>query len=177
MSSTTLPRVRRLPIGALLLTAILVIAAALIFTAIYFVLPENGHFNGLLVIGILSLVFALLAYLSQAVSTDALVQRSLAWGFLGLGFTTLFLTIGLATNPEWSPMARLVALIVLLVLLAIAVAGILWRTRSVAMEEKRVEARQTWARTPPLSAFQYSSAAPAAPVDTTSPPTVPPGAR
>jgi peptidoglycan/LPS O-acetylase OafA/YrhL len=167
-------------IAAALIAGIFVIIAALLFIGIYFALPEHNHFDALLWIGSLSLVFCVGAYFSQAVSRDALVQRSLAWGFLGLGFAVLFLTVGLAPNSEWSPMARLDGLIVLFLLLAGAAGAVAWRLRGMNEEEQRARARREWSRRPTLSAFNYAfpgTPAPPVPEAAGSPPASPPGAN
>ena len=159
--STPVAQVRRTPIAAVLFGGILMVAAALVFLGIFLILPQQEHFGALLWIGSLSLLFAFGLYFAQALTTDPLLIRSVSWGFLVFGFATLFLTLSLAPNSGWNPLVRLVAIIVLLLLLGIVVAGIGWRARALEFEGRRLRARQDWSRRPPLSAFDYP--APGAP--------------
>jgi hypothetical protein len=162
------PRPRGVPIASIVFGAILVVVAVLVFLGVYVLLPQQEHFNALLWIGVLSLLFSVGAYFAQALTSDPLFTRSLSMGFLALGFVTLFLTVGLAPNTEWGPLSRLLGIIVLLLLLAMAVAAIGWMARSQASEERRMRTRQEWKRSPTLSAFDYASPG--------APPTSPPAA-
>jgi hypothetical protein len=161
-------------ISAAVLGALFVVVAALVFYAVYIAFPANSHFGALLIIGVLALFFALGCYLSESFSRDPTAQRSLAWGFLGMGFATLFLSVGL--GPSYgveSTLGMLEGLIVLVILLMIVLALLVWRSRTLGAESHREVARQAWDAQPPVSAFSYGAAnAPSAP--TTSPPPSPP---
>ena len=82
---------------------ILVLVAALLFAAVYLFLPGNGHFYGLLTIGILSLVFALGCYLAQSIAPNPSCRAPSPGGSPGLGFALLFGTV--AINPTGRPSA------------------------------------------------------------------------
>src|SRR5271157_1521722 len=122
--------------SGMLLTALFLVVAILLFIAIYFALPDNQHYGALLLIGVLSLVFALACYFAEALSREPTSQRSLAWGFFGMGFTVLVLTV----------------------VLAIAVAFIVWRTRAVRATENQMVSRAAWRNEPAPSAFTYGTA-------------------
>jgi hypothetical protein len=157
-------------IGAGVLTALFLAGAALLFFVIYLAFPQNHEFGALLLIGSLALVFAVVCYLSESFSRDPAAQRSLAWAFLAMGFATLFLSVGLGpTYGVESVFGMLVGLLVLIVLLAIAVGLIIWRTRAVAATAHQEVARKAWRSEAPVSAFSYSTAnSPSVPA--TSPP-------
>ncbi|MGA7922475.1 MAG: hypothetical protein WCA77_00650 [Thermoplasmata archaeon] len=154
------PRVPRW--GAMVLAVIIVVVAALIFLVIYVTVqgPSSTHFNALITIGVLSLIFGLASYVAQAASPRPAAQRALGWGFLALGFTLLFVTEGVGPNPTINAIDRLIALIVLGVLLAITVALIYWRFRAVATDKMLKEGRQAWQSRPAPSAFNYSTGTP-----------------
>ncbi|HYK92579.1 MAG TPA: hypothetical protein VEY07_00865, partial [Thermoplasmata archaeon] len=79
---------------------ILLAIAALIFFGIYVALPANQHFFALITIGILSLVFALGGYFSQALTREPSMIRLVTYGFLAMGFAMLVLTLLVAPdNP------------------------------------------------------------------------------
>jgi len=170
--------------SGMLLTALFLVVAILLFIAIYFALPDNQHYGALLLIGVLSLVFALACYFAEALSREPTSQRSLAWGFFGMGFTVLFLTVGLGPfyiNGILAPIEWLTGLIVLTVVLAIAVAFIVWRTRAVRATENQMVSRAAWRNEPAPSAFTYGTAnspsvpkvSPAAPSSPETPPRSP----
>ncbi|HXQ93629.1 MAG TPA: hypothetical protein VN864_00445 [Thermoplasmata archaeon] len=155
---TTAPPHARSRGFAIAILGIFVVVAALLFLAIYLALPGNQHFYALVTIGILALVFALGAYLAQAILPDPLVARSLSWGFAGLGF---FLLLGtLVTNPASTlgALSQIFALIVVLLFLAAALAGAYWRSWTVASTKARVEQRAVFQSQPPRSALDYSTA-------------------
>jgi peptidoglycan/LPS O-acetylase OafA/YrhL len=161
--------------GPWALLAVLVVAAAIVFALIYITNPQNDHFNGLLSIGTLALIFALVCYLAEAISVQPIVQRGLAWGFMAMGFATLILTEAVAPDPATNPLDRIWSLLLILILLAIVIAGIAWRGRAKSFEDRQ------WAGRPAPSAFQYStaqapraSAPPAPPASVTPPPASPP---
>ncbi|MCI4365774.1 MAG: hypothetical protein L3K10_06940 [Thermoplasmata archaeon] len=146
-------------ISAAVLTAIFLVVAGLLFYGIYLALPQNHEFGALLLIGSLSLVFAIGCYLLESVSRDPTAQRSLAWAFLAMGFATLFLAVGLGpTYNVESAGGQLVGLILLAVFLGITVALISWRLRAVQASVHQEAARQSWRNETPVSAFSYSSA-------------------
>jgi hypothetical protein len=177
------PSAPRQGISALLLTVLFLAAAALLFYAIYLVFPAQQHFGALLLIGSLALVFAVACYLVESLSRDPAAQRSLAWAFMAMGFATLFLSVGLGNYYGLeSVTSMLTGLIVLILLLIIAVAGIAWRMRAVAADRPREAARTAWRSEAPVSALSYSTAnspnvpatpPPATPAGGTTPPRSP----
>jgi MFS family permease len=158
------------------LTALFLVIAVLVFAAIYLTLPGNQHFYALLAIGILALIFAVGSYLAESVSRDPTAQRSLAWGFFGMGFAVLLLTIGL--GPSYgvlSTVLQLWGLAVVVVVLFIAVALIAWRGRAVRATVNEQVSRAGWRNEPPPSAFAYSTAnSPSVPTTVPPPPGSPP---
>ncbi len=145
--------------SAAILSALLVIAAALLFAAIYIAIPAQTHFWALLVIGILSLFFALASYLAEALSRNPLAQRSFAWGFFGMGFAVLFGTIILGqTYGVLTLVGELIALVVIVLALVVAVAFIGWRSRTQAATQERLRKREAWQASNPSSALDYSAA-------------------
>lgn len=167
--------------SGMLLTAVFLILAILLFVTIYFALPDNQHYGALLIIGVLSLVFSVSCYFAEALSAEPTAQRSLAWGFFGMGFAVLFLSVGLGPyyiNGILSPIEQLVGLIVLTVFLALAVVFIVWRTRAVRATENEMVSRAAWHNEPAPSAFSYGTAnSPSVPKvapPTSSPPPNPP---
>ncbi|MGA8275895.1 MAG: hypothetical protein WB789_07760 [Thermoplasmata archaeon] len=159
-------------ISAAVLGALFVVVAALLFYAIYLAFPQNHEFGALLLIGSISLVFALGCYLTESVSRDPAAQRSLAWAFLAMGFATLFLSVGLGpTYGVESTLGMLTGLIVLIILLMITIVLIVWRTRSVQTTAHREVARKTWQTETPVSAFSYTTAnSPSVPTTSPAPP-------
>jgi hypothetical protein len=155
---TTTPRPTRSLALALAVVAIFVVVAALLFLAVFLVLPGNQHFYALITIGILSLVFALGAYLAQAAVPDGLIARSLSWGFAGLGFFLLLGTV--VTNPASTlgVLGQILAIVIVLLFLAAALAGAYWRSWTVASTKARVEQRAVFQSQPPRSALDYSAA-------------------
>jgi hypothetical protein len=145
--------------SAIVLTALFLAVGVILFTLIYLSFPANQHFTALITIGILSLVFAVLCYLAESLSRDPVSQRSLAWGFFGMGFTVLLLTIGL--GPYYgvlSPFAQLYGLLFTILALAVALALITWRTRSLRATANLEAARGAWRNEPTPSAFSYAAA-------------------
>jgi hypothetical protein len=169
----TRPPPPRQGISALLLALIFFAVAALLFFAIYVSLPADAHFGALILIGSLALVFALLCYIFEFASRDPAAQRSLSYGFAGMGFATLFLSIGL--GPSYgveSTGNMLLGLIVMFIVLGITVALVMWRVRAVAADAPREAARQAWRQEQPVSAFSYTTAnSPGAPTTTPAPAT------
>lgn len=165
----------RVRFSAVLLTLLFLVVAALIFVGVYLALPGDQHFWALVTIGILSLLFALFSYFSQALSREPIFQRSLTWGFLGMGFATLFLTVVLAPNPDAPFGARFAGTILLLLVLTVVVGVAIWRARTLGQEHARTKTRENWESRPPPSAFTYSAAqgapgAPSEPAPTAQPP-------
>ncbi len=175
MTSVSTPVSR---IAAPIVAAILFVAAVVLMVGIYFLLPQNGHYLGLVTIGILSLVFAAVSYLAQSLSAaNPAPQRTLAWAFYAFGFALLIVTFALpapayALALTW----QITGLVLTLVALAGSIAGIAWRSRTLAAEPPREAARAEWRARPPVSALEYATAhAPDAPA--TAPPPSPPTSR
>jgi MFS family permease len=142
-----------------LLTGLFLVAAALLFLLIYVALPAQQHYGALLLIGVVALVFSLGSYLAESFSRDPAAQRSLAWGFFGLGFAVLFLTIGL--GPSYGLLSTtwmLLGLLLTVIALIVAVALIAWRGRAVRRTANRELPRQAWRNEPAPSAFSYAAA-------------------
>lgn len=162
--------------SGLVLTAIFLVAAAILFYLVYVALPSSEHFYGLVWIGILALVFAIGSYLAESFSRDPTGQRSLAWGFFGMGFAVLFLTLGLAPSygvslGNW----QLLGLLLTLIALGVAVGLIGWRMRALQATARRETVREAWRDRPVPSAFSYAAAnAPSVPT-TATPPSPPAG--
>jgi peptidoglycan/LPS O-acetylase OafA/YrhL len=152
------PASARSPVLGFAIVGVFALVAALLFAAIFLSLPGNQHFYALVTIGILSLVFALGAYLSQALAPDPTMPRALSWGFAGLGFALLVGTI--LTNPAntLNFIAQLVTLIVVLLFVAVTLLGAYWRSRTVESARARLEQRDAWRSQTPRSALDYSAA-------------------
>ncbi len=166
-----------------LLTALFLVLAAVLFLLFYEVFTADQHLTALLLIGVVSLLFALGCYLAESFSRDPSYQRSLAWGFFGMGFAVLFLTIGLGQyylgSSVISTIDQLIAFVILLVVLIVTVALIGWRVRAVRATENQQVPRREWRNEPAPSAFSYGAAnspsvPTAAPPPATSPPSTPP---
>ncbi|MGD0588896.1 MAG: hypothetical protein ABSA63_08925 [Thermoplasmata archaeon] len=168
--------------SGMLLTALFLVLAVVVFLLIYYSFTANQHFLALLLIGVVSLLFALGCYLAESLSRDPSYQRSLAWGFFGMGFAVLFLTIGLGQyylgSGVISTVAQLAAFTVLLVVLIVSVALIAWRVRAVRATANQQVSRASWRQEPAPSAFSYGAAkSPSVPVvapPPSSPPSNPP---
>jgi len=155
----------------MLLTALFVVLAAVIFLLLYYTFTADQHYTALLLIGVVSLIFALGCYLAESLSRDPSYQRSLAWGFFGMGFSVLFLTVGLGPYyiSSISTTDQLTGLAMLLVVLIVTVALIAWRIRAVRATENVQIPRAQWRSETAPSAFSYAAAnAPSVP--TTAPP-------
>jgi MFS family permease len=141
-------------IAGTLFVAILVVIAALIFLGIYVALP-NDHPSALLAIGVVALAFALVAYLTRSLTRNPETPRALSWGFAGLGFALLFGTI---LFGGYNTSTQILYLILVLIALAVTVAGVWWMGRVQSADQPRAQARQEWAARPPPSALSYSTA-------------------
>ncbi|MGA3021700.1 MAG: hypothetical protein ABSE66_02695 [Thermoplasmata archaeon] len=164
-----------------LLTALFLVLAVVIFLLLYEVFQANQHFTALLLIGIVSLILALGCYLAESLSRDPSYQRSLAWGFFGMGFAVLFLTVGLGQyylgSSVISTNDQLVGLAILLIVLIVTVALIGWRVRAVRATENLQVPRTEWRNETAPSAFSYAAAnSPSVPT-AASPPASPPPAN
>jgi hypothetical protein len=162
----------RSKVNAGILTAIFLVVAAILFYLVYLALPASQHFWGLLWIGILALIFAVVCYLAESFSRDPVAQRSLAWGFFGMGFAVLFLTIGLAPSygislGTW----QLICLLLTAIALGVSIALIGWRLRAVETTRAREAVREQWRERPAPSAFSYAAAnSPSVPQTAPAPP-------
>jgi len=142
--------------SAVLVVAVLAVVV-LAFALVY--LTVTPIFNALIDMGVIALVLALVAYLAQAFSRDPVVQRSLGWGLGAMGFVLLLVTVWVEpAQPKLSTVTQLEATFVVLIVFVIAVALAVWRTRSVAVTERREEHRAQWDRSRPASAFDYAAA-------------------
>jgi len=161
-----------------LLTALFLILAVVLFLLFYYAFPGDQHYTALLLIGIVSLLFALGSYLAESFSRDPTYQRSLAWGFFGMGFAVLFLTVGLAPYYGISGatvVGALTGLVILLVVLIVTVFLIGWRVRAVRATENQQVPRAGWRSESAPSAFSYAAAnSPSVPTTAPPPTTNPP---
>lgn len=141
-----------------LIGIILLAVSALLFAAIYFVVAD--HFWAFVAIGILALVFALGAYLSQAATAGGGIGGVVAYGYLGFGFALLVgdLVVLAAPGP-----GQFIGLAVVLLLVAVAIGLIAWRRRAVPATQMRLTERAAWAARPAGSAFDYPTAQSPAP--------------
>lgn len=162
--------------SGLALTGIFLVVGAILFYLIYLALPSSQHFYGLIWIGILALVFAILCYFAESFSRDPSAQRSLAWGFFGMGFAVLFLTIGLAPSYGISlGIWQLIGLLFTIIALGASIALIGWRLRALQATTARNAVREQWRERPAPSAFSYAAAnSPSVPT-IVGPPTPPAG--
>ncbi len=162
--------------GAWVLAALFLVIAALVFAALYYALPASHHYDALLAIGVIALFFSLGSYLAEAASREPTIQRSLAWGFFGMGFAVLIATVAL--GPSYGTLTTvwtLVGLVIVLAALFVSVGLIMWRVRSVARTAAREAPREAWRREPTPSAFSYATAtSPSVPAVTPPPPENPP---
>jgi hypothetical protein len=162
-------------ISGAVFAAILLVVAALLFYFVYLVVSPTSAFQALLWIGFLALVFALVAYLMESAVAQPLLARAVSWGFMGMGFTVLFVTIGLYPDSSVTTTNRIELAIGALVLLAIAVLGVYWRSGQLPAEAQRNESRAAWQARPTVSAFDYTTSRPAdVPPPTTGTPPRPP---
>jgi len=165
--------------GAWILATIFLVIAALVFAALYYSFPSSNHWYALIGIGIVALVFSLGSYLAEAASREPTIQRSLAWGFFGMGFAVLLITIGL--GPMYiglGTVLTLVGLIVTLAALFITVGLIMWRVRAVQRTASREAPREAWRQEPTPSALSYTTAnSPSVPAVTPPPPAQSPPPR
>ncbi len=157
--------------GAWLLAAIFLVIAALVFAALYYAFPATYHWWALLGIGMVALVFAGGSYLAEAASRDPTIQRSLAWGFFGMGFAVLLLTLAVGhMYGVLTIVGALIGLVLVLAALFVAVGLMMWRVRAVARTDSREAPREAWRREPTPSALTYSAAnSPAVPAVTPPP--------
>jgi len=154
------------------ITILFLVVAALVFAAIYLTIPADRGFWALITIGIVALVFAVGSYLMESFSRQPDFQRALAWGFFGMGFAVLLLT--LALGPMYGVIATVDALwglVAVISVLIITVALIGWRVRAVRATENQQVARTTWRNEPAPSAFSYAAAnSPSVPATSPPPP-------
>jgi uncharacterized membrane protein len=160
MATATTARPQPAGWGAWVLAALFLIIAALVFAGLYYSLanPDN-HWYGLLAIGIVALFFSLGSYLAESASREPTIQRSLAWGFFGMGFAVLLFTVGLGTMYGVTDLVGvLIGLIVVVVALFVSVGLMMWRIRSVARTRAREPPREAWRQEPTPSALSYATA-------------------
>ena len=145
--------------GAWVLAAIFLIIAGLVFATLYYALPASNHWYALIGIGVLAIVFSLGSYLAEAASREPTIQRSLAWGFFGMGFAVLLITIGI--GPMYGVLTTVVTLIALAFTFAalfVTVGLMMWRVRAVHRTAMREAPREAWRQEPTPSALSYSTA-------------------
>jgi hypothetical protein len=170
-------------VSAAALGILLLAIAVLAFVGIYLALPGQGHFYALVWIGILALIMAAASYVGSSLTRDPSAVRLATFGFLGMGFAILLLTIAVGPDNPLLPsgqstsIGQIAWLIVLLVLLVGVVFGARWRANEMGRQNRRSEQRTEWGQSTPKSAFEYAaaqttSAPPAAspPAPTSSPP-------
>ena len=148
---------------------ILAAVAALIFVLLYVTLPGNDHVGALLAIGVVALIFGLVAYLGRSISSAPGTAQAWALGFAGLGFGLLFLTLGLAPSSTIPFTNRIIGIVLVLVVLAVVVAGLGWGWRARASDANRSAERTAWAARTPVNALDYPSAGVSSPTAPSSP--------
>jgi hypothetical protein len=161
--------------SAWLLGALFVAATVILDLLLYDLLASNQHFYALLWIGIFALFFSLGCYLAESFSRRPVVQRALAWGYFGMGFAVLFLTVAL--GPSYSVLSatwQLFGLLLIVVALIVAVALIAWRGRALRATENREVPKEAWRVEPAPSAFSYAAANSPSVPEAAPPPTSPP---
>lgn len=164
-------------VASALITTILLVAAAILFIGIFLVFPGSGHAFALLLIGILGVIFAVIAYLLESVSREKepTYQRATAWAFYAFGFAVVLLTLGLNPTGYLTTLYQVLGLVITLVLLAGSIALISWRYRTVEEVPPEEKQRAQWRATPPTSALDYGTAKlPAAPATAPAPSSPPP---
>ncbi len=145
--------------GAWVLAAIFLVIAGLVFAGLYFAYPNQNHWWALIGIGIVALFFSLGSYLAEAASREPTIQRSLAWGFFGMGFAVLFLSVALGpTYGVLSTVSAIEGLIVVLVALFVSVGLMMWRVRALHATAVREAPREAWRAEAPRSALDYAAA-------------------
>jgi type IV secretory pathway VirB3-like protein len=141
------------------ISGLFLLVAALVFAAVYLTLTTDQHFWALITIGILSLIFAVGCFLMEAMSRDPSAQRSLAWGFFGMGFAVLLLTIGLGpTYGVLGTVWMLWGLVIVVAVLIVAIALIAWRGRALTATVNQQVSRGAWRNESAPSAFSYAAA-------------------
>ncbi len=171
-TDTSADRVRPAAWGAWLLAAIFLVIAGLVFAALYFAYPNDGHWYALLGNGIIAVLFSLGSYLAEAASREPTIQRSLAWGFFGMGFAVLLLTVVLGpTYGVPSTVGSIEGLIVVLAALFITVGLMMWRVRALHATASREAPREAWRHEPAPSALNYAAATAPSVAAVTPPPT------
>ncbi|HEV2428968.1 MAG TPA: hypothetical protein VGV64_03860 [Thermoplasmata archaeon] len=149
----------RLAAGAAAL--VLLVVLGLVLTLIYLTVPGDDHVTALLSMGVISLVFGLVAYFAQALGQSVHALRMLTMGFGGLGFGLLILTILFApSSPDETidPIARIVGLVVVFLVLAGVLAGAAWSARGRAHDAVREARRAEWTSKPAPNALDYPTA-------------------
>lgn len=156
--------------SAVALGAILLVIAVLVFLGVYLALPGTGHFYALIWIGVLALIFAMASYIGSSLTRDPSAARLATFGFLGMGFAVLILTITVGPDNPLNPTGQIVSLIVVLLLLVGVVFMARWRANELGRENRRTEQRAEWNQSPPKSAFDYAAAQTATPPPAAAPP-------
>jgi len=149
----------------LAVAGLLLVAAALLFLVLYLALPAHDHFGALVAIGILALVFGLASYLARALSVDPAPARLACYGFLGMGFAVLLLTIGLNVGNQLSLIGQLAVLVVLVLLIAGVAAFAGWRSTRLGAESRRREHPAEGGPATPPHPVDYAAAKEPAPAD------------
>ncbi|MCI4349606.1 MAG: hypothetical protein L3J93_05260 [Thermoplasmata archaeon] len=159
-------------VSGALLVVVLAVIVAILMSLVYVLNPSDQHVPALLEMGILSLVFALLAYFGRAFTHQPRFPQAISWGFTGLGFGLLLLTLGLAPSGTIEGLQRVGGFLVVLIALAVVLLFAVWGARGAASEASRGAERARWASQPAPNALNYAAAAP--PATTATQPTAPP---
>jgi Na+-transporting methylmalonyl-CoA/oxaloacetate decarboxylase gamma subunit len=158
----------------------ILIAAAILFTIVYLAFPADGHFLGLLGIGVIALVFSIVAYAAQAFSRSPAAPLAASWGLLGMGGAVLLLDLVFGGPSSLGLVTRLLGIVLVLIVLAVFALAVTWRARSSASDRQRAVPRKEWTAKTPESAFSYPAAqppmaTPPPPAPSSTPPTAPGG--
>lgn len=162
------------------IAGLLILAAGvIIFAILYIALPADGHFLGLLLIGVLALVLSVFAYFAQAFVSSPSAPQAASWGLLGMGGAVLLLDLAFGGPSSLGVITRLIGIILVLIVLAVFAFLVSWRSRASASDRQRSVLRKEWATKTPASAFSYATAQPPSsgppPPSTPAPPTAPGG--
>jgi|GEM_PF-4710660 hypothetical protein len=163
--------------NAAALAGVLLVILLLVGIGLYTspLLSSNGHYWGLILIGILAYVLAIVAFLMAAMTRSAQLSRAAGWALLAFAFVTLLGTdllapdsaFGGAPNSITLNGGRLLALLAVLILLAISLAFMAYqrtgRDQVAAREARRLAWRQG------LAADREAASSPSSPAPATRP--------
>lgn len=144
-------------VSSVLIALVLVVVTVLVDVVLYIsnssYLMANDHFMGLVWIGVLGLIFSLLAYLLQAATTDPTIAHALSLGYLGFGLAVLFGAVLIAPDSAYGGSAstwtfanewRIISLIIVLLVLVVVLVIMRWNFRADTAADSREAKRKAW---------------------------------